>query len=383
MTQRRVLVVTVVHHPDDARIRQRQIPALLEAGWQVTYAAAWRDRGLPVPAPGEVPGLVAVDVRRAHGRRRLAAQRSARGVLRRLGPEHDVVLVHDPELLPLMAGLRLSPVVWDVHEDTAAAMAIRPWLPDPLRRPLAALATRLERWAERRFTLLLADRHYAGRFADPHVVVPNTTPVPAQPGPAGQPDPEGRLRVVYLGSVTRERGSAELVELGARLRHAAEGRVRLEVLGPAHGTARAELAEADARGDLAWAGFVPGPEALGRLEGALAGLSPLHDVANFCPSMPTKVVEYLAHAVPVITTPLPLAVDVVTRSGAGVVVPFGDVDQTLEQLLRWAEDPGRAAELGRRGHELARAELDWAQHAPAFVAALEDAAQGRGGPPGH
>lgn len=30
-----VLVVTVVHNPEDARIRQRQINALLAAGWEV------------------------------------------------------------------------------------------------------------------------------------------------------------------------------------------------------------------------------------------------------------------------------------------------------------------------------------------------------------
>jgi hypothetical protein len=31
------LVITVVHNPEDSRIRQRQIDALLNAGWQVTY----------------------------------------------------------------------------------------------------------------------------------------------------------------------------------------------------------------------------------------------------------------------------------------------------------------------------------------------------------
>ena len=45
------LVVTVVHHPEDARIRHRQIPALLAAGWDVTYVAPFTGYGLPVPAP--------------------------------------------------------------------------------------------------------------------------------------------------------------------------------------------------------------------------------------------------------------------------------------------------------------------------------------------
>lgn len=378
MTGRRVLVLTVVHHPEDARIRQRQIPALLEAGWQVTYAAPWSGHGLPVPHDEDLPrGLTVVDVRRAQGRRRLAAHGAARRVLRTLGRAHDLVLLHDPELVPLTVGLRLPPVVWDVHEDTAAAVAVRPWVPGALRRPLAGLVAAAERWAEGRVHLLLADRHYARRFRRPHPVVPNSTPVPTRPSPAGRPDASGRQRVVYLGSLTRERGADQLAELGRRLRATTGDRVRLEVIGPAHGDAAATMTEARRRGDLDWAGFVPGPEALRRLDGALAGLSPLHDTANFRPSMPTKVVEYLAHGVPVISTPLPLAVDLVRRSGAGTVVPFGDVDRTLEQVLAWADHPDLAADLGRRGHDLVRAELDWGQHAAAFVAQLERVAAGR------
>lgn len=373
--QRSVLVVTVVHHPHDARIRHRQIEALLGAGWRVTYAAPWTGHAV-APEP-DTPGLTCVDVTRAVGRRRLAAQRSARALLRRLGPEHDLVLLHDPELVPTTLGLRLPPVVWDVHEDTAAALEVRPWVPDPLRAVLRTLVTGVERLAERHTHLLLADGRYAERFAGEHPVVPNSTRVPADPPPAGAPGEDGRLRVVYLGSLTMERGARELVEVGRRLTAEAGDRVRLEVLGPAHGPATEVVREAQEEGVLSWSGFVPNPEALARVEGALAGLSLLHDEANFRPSMPTKVVEYLARAVPAVTTPLPLAQDLVSRSGGGVLVPFGDVDQTVAQLLRWADDPAAAAAAGRRGHDLVRGEQDWALHAPAFVEALAGFADGR------
>ncbi|MFD0395346.1 hypothetical protein ACFQ3Z_37220 [Streptomyces nogalater] len=55
-----------------------------------------------------------------------------------------MILLHDPELLLALPGiLRLRragavPVtVWDVHEDTAAALAMKGWVPRPLR-PLCA-----------------------------------------------------------------------------------------------------------------------------------------------------------------------------------------------------------------------------------------------------
>ncbi|MFK5634328.1 glycosyltransferase [Ornithinimicrobium sp. LYQ103] len=369
---RRALVVTVVHHPHDARIRHRQIPALLAAGWQVTYAAPFQGYG--VPPEQDVAGLTCVEVTRAVGRDRWRAQRSARAVLRDLGPAHDVVLLHDPELVPTTTRLDLPPVVWDVHEDTAAAVAVRPWVPDPLRPVLARAVTAVERLAERRMSLLLADEHYAGRFRRQHPVVPNTTLVPVDPPPAGSPGPDGVQRVVYLGSVTVERGAREIVDVARRLRSVTDGRVIVQVVGPAHGPAGRVVQAAHLAGDLRWEGFVRSDTALGMLDGALAGLSPLHDTANFRPSVPTKVVEYMAHGVPVITSPLPWAVDLVDRSGGGVVVPFGDVDQTVAQVLAWAEDPTAAAAVGRRGHALAVAELDWASRSVDFVAALDRAA---------
>jgi len=36
--------------------------------------------------------------------------------------------------------------------------------------------------------------------------------------------------------------------------------------------------------------------------------------------MPTKVAEYMAHGVPVVTTPLPLAVELVSAADGGFVV---------------------------------------------------------------
>ena len=36
------LVVTVVHNPEDSRIRRRQLAALIAAGWDVTYVAPFQ-----------------------------------------------------------------------------------------------------------------------------------------------------------------------------------------------------------------------------------------------------------------------------------------------------------------------------------------------------
>lgn len=377
---RSALVVTVVHHPDDARIRHRQIASLLEAGWTVMYAAPFAAYGLTRPVG--VHRLHPVELPRASGRHRLTALRAARALLSARAGEHDVVLLHDPELLVATVGLDLpTPVVWDVHEDTAAALEVRPWVPDLLRRPAAWAVRRVERWAEGRMPLLLADHRYADRFARVHPVVPNTARVPPEPLPAATPGRDGVQRVVYLGSVTIERGAHEMVRLGAELAARTDGAVAVHVIGPAHGPAQQVLEQGVRDGALTWHGFVPSDRALPMLDGALAGLCLLHDEANFRPSMATKVIEYLSHGIPAISTPLPVPAELLTRSGGGVIVPFRDVPATLAAVLALHEDLEAARVMGRAGHAVAAAELDWDVIAPQFIAALEqavDADQARG-----
>lgn len=370
-----VLVVTVVHHPGDARIRHRQISALLERDWRVTFAAPFTGHGVELQE--EVPGLRVIDLTRASGRSRLQAMRHARAVVREEGPRHDLVLLHDPELLPAVAGLRLPTTVWDVHEDTAAAVQVRPWVPGPLRRPIAAGVRLAERVAERRMPLLLADGEYARRFRRAHPVVPNVTTVAARPARAAVPDPDGMLRVVYLGSVTLERGVQEMVAVATALRERTDA-VVVEVIGPAHGPAAEILQQASDQGLLRWHGFVPNDQALAMVDGALAGLSLLRDEANFRPSMATKVVEYLARAVPAITTPLREPAALVRDSGGGVIVPFGadTVPATVDTVLAWARDPELARRMGRMGHAAVSADHDWAVHADFFVRTLADLAGG-------
>ncbi len=113
----RALVVTIVHRPQDARILHREVAALRGAGWDVTYAGPWAATGQTPPV-----GLRTLELPRAVGRRRLGAVLAARRLLRAEAPQHDVVLLHDPELLLAIAGTGLRHVVWDVHEDPAAAL---------------------------------------------------------------------------------------------------------------------------------------------------------------------------------------------------------------------------------------------------------------------
>ena len=205
----RVVVCTVVHHPADARIYYRQIQALLDAGHQVTYIAPFGE--LEDFPERTQPSLPTVTIPRAVGG--AASARSAppgpRWSRRLVGA--DLLLVHDPELLLVLPPRRgRPPTVWDVHEDTAAALTTKAWLPGWLRPVAAGGVDFAERLAERRLHLILAEHGYNARFDGTHPVVPNTTYVSPQAAP-----PSGPRRVVYVGHISPDRGTAETAALAA------------------------------------------------------------------------------------------------------------------------------------------------------------------------
>ena len=376
----RVVVCTVVHHPADARIFYREIQALLDAGHDVTYIAPHGEQGASVldKSQGQSQDrgnserargtLRLVAIPRASGRRRAGAIRAARAAMAEQVAGADLLLVHDPELLLVLPPKdKRPPTVWDVHEDTAAALTTKAWLPEWLRPVAAEGVARAERLAERNLHLILAERGYKERFEEHHPVVPNTTFVPETAAPPG-----GQKRVIYVGWLSPDRGSAEMTELGRLLRPHG---IAVELVGQADAAARAHIeAAAD---NVRWHGFVPNAEALRLVEGALAGLSLLRDEDKFRHSMPTKVAEYMGRAVPVVTTPLPLAVELVEAADGGFVVPFNDPQAAAEAVLKLDADPGLRVKMGLRAHEYALHNLAWPPHAAAFVAQLETWAAAR------
>lgn len=355
-----VLVVTVVHTPQDARIRYRQMQALLDAGHRVTYIAPFDH--FKVPLPTDVANLTGVSVPRADGRRRFTALKAVRQAVREHAAGADIVLLHDPELVLAVAGLRgLPPVVWDVHEDTAATMPLKPWLPKRLRPAMARASKWLERFAERRYHLILADAGYLPNFSKPHPVVPNTTYVPDE-----VPVP-GDDRVVYVGHLTRPRGAVEMIEVGRLL----GGEVRVELIGDADGQVRPLLEQAHADGAVVWHGFLPNAQALQRVQGALAGLSLRHDEPNYRNSWATKVLEYMAHGIPWVSTPTPPAPEFAERFDAGIVVPFDEPQAAAAAVRTLRRDRAMRIDMGKRGHTAALAEYNWPVHAEQFVAQLQ------------
>lgn len=348
----RILVVTVSHRGDDARIVFRQIGALGRGGWTGVLVA-------PEPVADLPDGFERVVIRRAVGRHRVGSWLAAWRTVRSTSGSFDLVLVHDLEaVLPVKLAFPRAPIVWDVHEDLAASVVDRDWIPERLRGLARAATTVVERLVRRGTKLLLAEYSYVERLG-PWPVVPNTAVVPELAPPTVVELPPVAL---YVGRLSVSRGLRELIEVGRRIK----GEAVVRLVGAPDAEVRPEVEEAHARGDVEWLGPLPNPEALRELARATVGLCLLHDLPNFERSMPTKVFEYFAHGLPVISTPLALAVGAISDASAGTIVDFGDIDGVVDSIHSYADDPERRVGEGRQGHRWVKDHHDWTRDGADF-----------------
>ena len=300
-----ILVMSTVHEPDDTRIRERLIRTL-EPHFHVVYACR-------EPGPTDTSG---VEVSLLRGGR-LRRNGQALGIA--LRGRYDLVVIHDPELIPtgLIARMvRRKTVVLDVHENIPATAMTRQWVPGLVRRPLAAMLRVVLRVVEKFLVVTLAEPGYQALFQQDHEIFVNYPDTSAYPDPV----PVGNGHALYLGDVTWARG----VDLAA----AACRRIGIPftVIGKVPQDMDQVLDGSDLLGRL------PNPEAIRHTARCSVGLSPLRSDPNYETSLPTKVLEYLAIGIPVVASDLPGTRSLVQGLEGVTLVEPGDLEALADGI---------------------------------------------------
>lgn len=362
----RVLVCTVVHNPTDARIFRREIGALLNANAEVHVIAPWKEN-----TPGD-ERVKRYPVPRAVGRHRFEALRAARSRVREFATDVDVVIVHDPELLLVLPWNVLrqtkTPVIWDVHEDLAAAITTKSYIPQALRSTLSFIVRRLEKIAERKCTLILAESAYQDRFTKKHVAVLNLPLVPDQ-----LPTTPRQRQAIYVGSITMHRGLGLMIELAA---HLAPHNIHVRLIGETHSAA--DAAAIHAAPNVLWDGPLPNDQAMAEVEQSMVGLSLLADIPNYRHSMPTKILEYMASGAVVVSTPLPLAVDVIEADGV-VLSGFDStcVKAAAESIIALVDSENQRNDLTHRAFTRVQRDYNWNIAGAEFASLVQSIAKAK------
>jgi glycosyltransferase involved in cell wall biosynthesis len=264
-------------------------------------------------------------------------------LLRRLAP--NLVIVHAPELLPLtllwQALGRGRKFLYDIRENYALNVSTQHVYQGLTKRWLTAGLRWVESQAARRAAgVILAEASYAAELpflkalpAGRVIVLENKyQPVPGAAVPAHPiplPPPHVPLRLLYSGTISELNGVWEAIAFTEQLGRAWPGGARLTIVGFCQQPELLKKLQDKAAGNTGWLTLiggqrpVPHAEIVAEISRHHLGLLPYraHPSSERC--RPTKLFEYLAHGLPVISSPNSLWWELLEAHGAGLQLDFG------------------------------------------------------------
>jgi glycosyltransferase involved in cell wall biosynthesis len=363
LTVPRICILSSVHIALDNRVFYREASSLQRAGYDVTLIAG-HDRN-------EVKnGIRIVALPRVRRWFRpllwLSLFRHA------LNAGADMFLLHDPELLLVTPWLRWftgKPIVYDVHEVYADFIKVKDYMPAWLRYPIAWIFGWLEPLLARlQSGLIFADDQIAAPFG--RLRCPKTTLYNfpergfVEDAIAATSGIEERQPVIlYLGAMERNRGSRLMVEAFERVWQALPEARLLQVGHFMPADLEQEVrADAEQRGvahAIDITGRVPFEEIGEYLKQAAVGWVTWQPVPKNQKNIPTKLFEYMAYGLPVVSSSLSSTLPFVQDGENGYLVAADDPEAHARAILRLLRDPDAASAMGQRGQELVHSRWNW------------------------
>lgn len=361
----RVVHITTVHRPFDARIFHKQCVSLARAGFDVTLI-----QGGETDEVRENVKIVPLGLIEGRIRRTTVGVWRAAMIARRL--RADVVHFHDIELI--WAGLLLkligtAVVIYDVHEDVAKDLQDKAYLPQWARWPIS-LGVRLFEWLACKMLdhASAATSAIAARFPPEFVTLIRNTPIVGEMARAEMPDFTDRpMRAVYLGGLAAFNGPLAMVNAFALLPDRLGARLTLGGVWPDPDV------EARTKSLAGWSyvdfvGWVDRKDVGSVFAQSRCGLILYEPTPNVIESEPNKFFECMSAGLPIIVSNFPIWRRLIEQIGCGICVDPGDY-QAIADAITWIMDnPHEAQAMGARGREAVLGGYNWDVDAKNLVA---------------
>lgn len=288
----------------------------------------------------------------------------------------DIVHVHAPEALPiaLMHYWRGAKVIFDVYENMGKQLKDKQVNNSFLFRSFFKIFDQI---ARRKCHFIFAEDSYQESYPDlkkSSVVIhnfPDLTSIPLVQDPPKEP------AFFYLGQLSKARCLDVMIESAVLLRKDYPnfrwhifGKVGFDL------TSMEEVEQmpgyAEVKDNLIFYGYTPAIEAYQKGTQCLAGIALLKPLGDFEGSYPTKIFEYMALGLPVITSHFPLYQSVVEKHNCGFCIEPTNAKALYESLKYLIESPDERKQMGTNGKKAVHSDYNWAAEQQKLLAFYEE-----------
>lgn len=358
-----ICILSSVHLALDNRIFYREACSLSHAGYNVTLIAIHDKNevkdGVQILALPSVP----------RWKRPLLWFKLLQMAYR---TKADAYHFHDPELLLVTPILRLlsgKPTIYDIHEVYADFIQVKEYIPTWIRSPIAWVFSWLEPLlAGLQSGLIFADDQIAHSFAKfnrPKTTLFNFPAIDLiEAGvKVTKFDTNREPIILYLGGLKRNRGTSLMMEAFEIILHEIP-EAKLHLIGPfipsnLEQEVRQDALKRHINHAVIITGLVPFDSIGVYLEQAQVGWVPLHAIPKYEKNIPTKIFEYMAYAIPVVSSDLIPIRPFIKNEFNGYRIPANNPDEHAQAILSLLHSPEKAQQMGKNGQKLVREQYNW------------------------
>lgn len=277
--------------------------------------------------------------------------------------ENTIYHFHDPELIPCGIVWRLmgKKVIMDVHENIADDIFDKEWL--KFKKITYFIFDKLERMACKLMPVVVAEKSYLKRYSalrkDVVTIYNFVEPDFFKKFRIENRDP---LNLFYIGIVLESRCLIEILEAmqilhnkGIRVHFHCVGQVysRVKVLIEKHAS-QEELKEY-----LHFYGRMNLEDGYLISKNCGIGLCMIKPMSNSIESYPTKIFEYMACGLPIISSNFPLYKSIVEEKQVGITADPLNVESISEAIEQLIEQDAKRNLFSQNGIEVCEKEFNW------------------------
>lgn len=270
--------------------------------------------------------------------------------------------LHDPELLivALILKIKGKVVVFDSHEDVPKDILSKRYVPFPLRYAVSYVYQVVENFISSRLDAVVTPTDtISNRFKNINSYVETLKNYPLltefyNSDQYVRNQHKSKRIIIYIGSVTEDRGITELVSMMVDLPG-----VTLQIAGPVDGHYFTQLEGLAGWSSVEYLGVLNRNEVALHLAQADVGLLLLRPLENFKEALPVKLFEYMASGLPVVASNFPVWESIISSSRCGYCVDPLDLNAVINVIQSLLDDPDTSRALGLNGKKAVLEKYNW------------------------